>query len=613
MFVKTSSPATSIKAVAGKSLDPYAPMKPFPAVGIRPTIDGRRDGVRESLEGQVLAMAQSAADLISSNLKYPDGSPVRCVIAESCIGGAAEAAATARQFAKEGVGVSLTVTPCWCYGSETMDMDPLTPKAVWGFNGTERPGAVYLAAVLAAHAQKGVPAFGIYGQDVQDAGDTSIPEDVRTKILSFVRAGLAVALMKGRSYLSVGGTSMGIAGSIVDQDFFQKYLGMRVEAVDSVEVIRRMERGIIDNEETERALAWVKANCKEGADVNPPKRRPSAERKQTEWKICVQMTQIIRDMMVGNPRLAELGYGEEALGHDAIAGGFQGQRQWTDHMPNGDFSEAILNSSFDWNGIRSPYVVATENDSLNAVPMLFGRLLTNTAQVFADVRTYWSPAAVKRVTGHTLSGAAKNGIIHLINSGPAALDGIGAMKTKGKPAFKPFWDITEADVKATMKSVTWCPGVTEYFRGGGFSTCYKTLGGIPVTMTRVSVVDGLGPIMQIIEGFTVELPEKVHQVLDGRTNPTWPTTWFAPRLTETGPTSSVYGIMAGWSANHCAFSFGHNGRDFVALAALLRIPVAMHNLADEQLFRPASWGLFGAGDAQGADYRACAAYGPLYR
>ena len=613
MFAKnTAAPAKKIATVAGKTTDSYGPLRPFPAVGIRPTIDGRRDGVRESLEGQVFAMAQSAAELISANLRYPDGSPVRCVVAETCIGGAAEAASTARQFAKEGVGVSLTVTPCWCYGSETMDLDPHTPKAVWGFNGTERPGAVYLAAVLAAHAQKGVPAFGIYGQDVQDAGDTSIPADVKAKILQFVRAGLAVAQMKGRSYLSVGGTSMGIAGSIVNHDFFQKYLGMRVESIDMVEVLRRMERGVVDGAETEKALKWVEKNCQPGPDINPPKRQHSDARKAQEMKTCVQMTQIIRDLMVGNPRLAELGFGEEALGHDAIAGGFQGQRHWTDHLPNGDFAEAMLNTSFDWNGPRSPYVVATENDSLNAVPMLFGRLLTNTAQVFCDVRTYWSPAAVKRVTGHALSGQAKNGIIHLINSGPAALDGIGAMKAKGKPAFKPFWEITEADVTATMKSVTWCPAVDEYFRGGGFSTNYKTLGGIPVTMTRLSLVDGLGPILQVIEGWTVELPGKVHQTLDGRTNPTWPTTWFAPRLTASGPTSTVYGIMAGWSANHCALTFGHVGGDFASLAALLRIPVAMHNLADEQLFRPASWGLFGAGDAQGADYRACAAYGPIY-
>ncbi len=398
----------------------------------------------------------------------------------------------------------------------------------------------------------------------------------------------------------------------MNHDFFQKYLGMRVESVDMIEVLRRIERGVIDGEETEKALAWVKKNCLPGKDVNPPKRQHSPEQREKEWRICVQMTQIIRDLMVGNPRLAELGFGEEALGHDAIAGGFQGQRHWTDHLPNGDFAEAMLNTSFDWNGPRSPFVVATENDSLNAVPMLFGRLLTNTAQIFADVRTYWSPAAVKRVTGHKLSGPAKDGIIHLINSGPAALDGIGAMKAKGKPAFKHHWDITKEDITATMKQVTWCPSVDEYFRGGGFSTCYKTLGGIPVTMTRVSLVDGLGPILQIIEGWTVELPGKVHAVLDNRTNSTWPTTWFAPRLTTSGPTSTVYGIMAGWSANHCALTYGHVGADFTALASLLRIPVAMHNLPEEQLSRPASWGLFGAGDPQGADYRACAAYGPLY-
>lgn len=611
MFAKSTAKNAAIASTASTG-DALAPLRPFPAVGIRPTIDGRRDGVRESLEGQVLGMAKLAAELISSKLCYPDGSPVRCVIADSCIGGAAESAACARKFAQEGVGVSLTVTPCWCYGSETMDLDPTMPKAVWGFNGTERPGAVYLAAVLAAHAQKGVPAFGIYGQDVQDAGDQDIPADVESKILTFVRAGLVVAQMKGRSYLSVGGTSMGIAGSIVNHDFFQKYLGMRVESVDMVEVLRRIERGVVDGEETAKALAWVEKHCLPGKDVNPPARQHSPEQRKKEWKICVQMTQIIRDLMVGNPRLAELGFGEEALGHDAIAGGFQGQRHWTDHLPNGDFSEAMLNTSFDWNGPRSPYVVATENDSLNAVPMLFGRLLTNTAQIFADVRTYWSPAAVKRVTGHKLAGDAKDGIIHLINSGPAALDGIGAMTVKGKPAFKHHWEVTDKDISATMKAVTWCPSVDEYFRGGGYSTCYKTLGGIPVTMTRVSLVDGLGPIIQIIEGTTVELPGKVHDVLDNRTNSTWPTTWFAPRLTASGPTSTVYGIMAGWSANHCALTYGHVGADFAALAALLRIPVAMHNLPGE-VFRPASWGLFGALEPQGADYRACQAYGPLYK
>ena len=614
MFAQNTAGNAGIVNVGPTTLDPLSPLRPFPAIGIRPTIDGRRDGVRESLEGQVLALAKAAADLLTSELRNPDGSPVRVVIADACIGGAMEASACAKKFAREDVGVSLTVTPCWCYGSETMDLDPGIPKAVWGFNGTERPGAVYLAAVLAAHAQKGVPAFGIYGQDVQDAGDYSIPLDVRTKLLRFAKAGLAVALMKGKSYLSVGGTSMGIAGSIVNHDFFQKYLGLRVESVDTVELVRRIERGVIDGAETDRALQWVEANLKPGTDINPPNRQHSPERKAKEWKICVQMTQIIRDLMVGNPRLAELGFGEEALGHNAIVGGFQGQRHWTDHLPNGDVAEAILNTSFDWDGPRSPYVVATENDSLNAVPMLFGKLLTNTAQVFADVRTYWSPDAVKRVTGHTLTGHAAGGIIHLINSGPAALDGIGAMKGKdGKPAFKPFWEVSKEDVKNTLEQVTWCPAVDEYFRGGGFSTNYKTMGGIPITMTRISLVDGLGPILQVVEGWTVELPEKVHQTLDGRTNPTWPTTWFAPRLTASGPCSSAYSIMNNWSANHGAFAFGHVGADFITLASLLRIPVSLHNVPDEQIFRPSSWNLFGAMEPQSADYRACAAYGPLYR
>jgi L-fucose isomerase len=585
----------------------------LPKIGIRPIIDGRRRGVRESLEGQVMAMARSAADFLSKNLRYPNGQPVECVIADTCIGGVAEAAACAEKFRREGVGVSLTVSPCWCYGSETMDMDPLIPKAVWGFNGTERPGAVYLAAVLAGHNQKGLPAFGIYGHDVQDKDDTSIPADVQQKLLTFARAGLATAIMRGKSYLSVGGVSMGIAGSIVDQPFFEKYLGMRVECVDMSELTRRMEEKIYDETEFKKALTWVRTNCKEGKDCNPPANQRSAKLKDLEWETVVKMTMILRDLMRGNPRLAELGFGEEALGHNAIAGGFQGQRQWTDHAPNGDFSEAILNSSFDWNGIRPPVILATENDSLNGVCMLFSYLLTNTAQIFADVRTYWSPDSVKRVTGHKLTGNASDGLIHLINSGAATLDGTGQATANGKPVMKPFWDLTDAEVEKCLKATVWPTAVYEYFRGGGFSSCYVSRGGMPMTMSRLSLVKGLGPVIQVVEGWSVDVPAKVHKTLMERTNETWPTTWFAPRLTASGPMASTYSVMNNWSANHGAISYGHIGADILALASILRIPVAMHNLPDDQVFRPSAWGLFGAQDPQGADYRACSNFGPLYR
>ncbi|MFA5192282.1 MAG: L-fucose isomerase [Verrucomicrobiia bacterium] len=584
----------------------------FPKIGIRPTIDGRRRGVRESLEGQVMAMARTAAKFLSANLRYPNGRQVQCVIADSCIGGVAEAAACAEKFAREGVGVSLTVTPCWCYGSETMDMDPLIPKAVWGFNGTERPGAVYLAAVLAGHNQKGLPAFGIYGRDVQDAGDSAIPADVQEKLLRFAKAGLAVALMRGKSYLSVGGVSMGIAGSIVDQPFFQDYLGIRVESVDMSELVRRIEEKIFDPAEFKRALAWTNQKCKEGKDCNPEKQRRSAEAKQKEWETVVKMTMIVRDLMIGNPRLGKLGFGEEALGHNAILGGFQGQRQWTDHFPNGDFLEAILNSSFDWNGIRQPMMVATENDSLNGACMLFGYLLTNTAQIFADVRTFWSADAVERATGHKLEGDSAHGLIHLINSGAATLDGTGEQMIDGKPAMKPFWQITDAEVEACLAATNWPSAVYEYFRGGGFSSCYLSRGGMPMTMSRISLVKGLGPVLQLAEGWSVEIPAKVHQTLVERTNETWPTTWFVPRLAGSGAFRDVYSVMNSWSANHGAISYGHVGADMMALASLLRIPVAMHNVADEQVFRPSAWGIFGAQDPQGADYRACANFGPLY-
>ncbi len=583
----------------------------LPKIGIRPTIDGRLGGVRESLEVQTMNMAKSAAEFLSMNLRHANGLPVECVIADTCIGGVAEAAQCAEKFAQEGVGVSLTVTPCWCYGSETMDMDPYMPKAVWGFNGTERPGAVYLAAVLAAHNQKGIPAFGIYGRNVQDAGDTSIPEDVKEKLLKFAKAGLAVAAMKGKSYLSMGAVSMGIAGSIVNEDFFQKYLGMRNEYIDMSEFIRRIDEEIYDKEEYERALSWVKENCRVGDDPNPAEMQRTAEQKEKDWEFVVRMTIIARDLMVGNPKLGELGFGEEALGHNAIAAGFQGQRQWTDHFPNGDFLEAMLNSSFDWNGIRQPYIVATENDCLNGVSMLFGHLLTNTAQVFADVRTYWSPEAVKRVTGFQLEGLGKDGLIHLINSGPAALDGTGEQTIDGKPVMKPYWEITPEEAGKCLDATKFRTADIGYFRGGGYSTDFLTKGGMPVTMSRINLVDGLGPVLQLAEGYTVELPKEVHDSLDSRTNPTWPTTWFAPSLTGNGAFKDVYSVMANWGANHGAFSFGHIGAELITLASMLRIPVCMHNVPQDKIYRPSAWSAFGM-DAEGSDYRACCNFGPIY-
>ena len=585
----------------------------LPKVGIRPVIDGRERGIRESLEEQTMNMARSAAKLIEENLRFPSGEKVECVISETTIGGVADAARCADQFAREGVGVSLTVTPCWCYGSEVMDSDPLLPKAVWGFNGTERPGAVYLAAALAGYTQKGLPAFGIYGRHVQDASDTSIPADVQEKILRFTKAALASALMKGKSYLSVGYTSMGIAGSTVNPDFFQEYLGMRTEFVDSIEVKRRIDLEIYDHEEYEKALNWVKTNCEEGGDRNAPDKQSDRERKDWEWEIAVKMTLICRDLMTGNPKLAEMGFGEEARGHNAIAGGFQGQRQWTDYYPNADFTESILNTSFDWNGIREAFVFATENDSLNGASMLFGHLLTNTAQIFSDVRTYWSPESVKRVTGKELTGRARDGIIHLINSGATTLDATARQRDeKGNPVMKPFWEVTQADVKACLDHTQWCPASLGYFRGGGFSSNFRTAGEMPVTMSRINLVKELGPVLQIAEGWTTELPDDIHSVLDERTDPTWPTTWFVPRLTGHGAFADVYSVMANWGANHGAISYGHIGADLITLASILRIPVCMHNVNEKDIFRPSAWSAFGA-DKESSDYRACASYGPLYK
>jgi L-fucose isomerase len=583
----------------------------MPKVGIRPAIDGRRKGIRESLEKTTMGLAKAAAAIIQSRLRHANGLPVECVIADTCIGGAAEAAMAAEQFRKAGAGVSLTVSPCWCYGSETMDMEPLIPKAIWGFNGTERPGAVYLAAVSAAHAQKGLPAFTIYGRDVQDIGSTAIPAEVGEKLLRFVKAGLAVATMRGKSYLSVGAVSMGIAGSIVNQDFFEDSLGMRVECVDMSELVRRIEEKIYDEEEFARAYPWVRGHCPEGKDYNATPR--SRERKDGEWEFVVKSAMIMRDLMVGNPRLAKSGFGEEALGHNAILAGFQGQRQWTDHFPNGDFLEAVLNTSFDWNGIREPYLVATENDSLNGVCMLLGHLLTDTAQLFSDVRTYWSPEAILRVTGREAPGPASKGLLHLINSGAAALDGCGKQMKDGQPAMKPFWEITPPEALACLAATTWPPAVYEYFRGGGFSSAYGTRADMPATLFRLNLIKGLGPALQIAEGHIVDLPAEIYTVLEGRTNPTWPSHWFAPRLNGSGPFRDTYSVMNAWGANHGVISHGHLGAQLITLAAMLRIPVYMHNVSEEQVFRPSAWAAFGTAGLEAADFRACANFGPLYR
>lgn len=588
----------------------------YPKIGIRPTIDGRQGGVRESLEEKTMALAHAVAELISANLRNGDGTPVECVVADTTIGRVAETAACQEKFEREGVGATITVTSCWCYGSETMDMHPHWPKAVWGFNGTERPGAVYLAAVLAAHAQKGLPAFGIYGHDVQDLADNTIPTDVAEKILRWAKAAMAMANMRGKSYLSFGSVAMGIAGSIVNPDFFQEYLGMRNEQVDETEILRRMDEGIYDHDEYAKAKAWVDAHCRvnEGWDKNRPEKQKTREEKDADWDFVTKMFLIMRDLMKGNPKLREMGFPEEALGHNAIAGGFQGQRQWTDWKPNGDFCEAMLNTSFDWNGRREPIIVATENDALNGVTMLFMHLLTQKAQMFSDVRTYWSPEAVERVTGKRLTGVAAQGMIHLINSGATTLDANGyAEDAQGQPTMKHWWDLTDKDEAAILEHTIWPPADRDYFRGGGFSSCFLTRGDMPMTMARLNLVKGLGPVLQIAEGWTADVDPEIHEALNQRTDPTWPTTWFVPRLDASKDCfKDVYSVMNNWGANHGAISYGHIGADLITLASMLRIPVCMHNVPEDKIFRPAAWNAFGM-DKEGADFRACQNFGPTYK
>lgn len=592
----------------------------YPKIGIRPAIDGRWGGVRESLEAQTMDLARNAARLIEENLKYPDGTPVQCVIGCTTIGSGAEAARVAEQFSTENVVATLTVTPCWCYGTETFDMDSNTIKAVWGFNGTERPGAVYLAAVLAAHAGRGLPAFSIYGKDVQDKNDSLIPVDVAEKILRFARCAIVVGWIKNKAYVNIGAVAMGIAGSFCDASVLQKYFGIRAEWVDEVEILRRMKIGIYDMAEYERALAWVRANCREGFDKNAVKTFPRVitDSKvipaEHDWEFIVKMTLIMRDILYGNSKLDELGWHEEALGRNAIAGGFQGQRQWTDWLPNADFSEAILASTFDWNGRKAPTPFATENDTCNGITMMLGTLVTHSAPCFHDVRTYWSPDACERVTGKRPDGVAANGFIHLINSGATALDGSGASQNEqGRGCMKPFWDMTDADIAACLDATDWCRADYEYFRGGGFSSHFRCRAEMPVTMLRFNIVEGIGPVLQLAEGYTADLPDEIHGIIDRRTDPTWPTTWFCPRLTGENAFSDVYSVMANWGANHGVTVYGHVGADLITLASMLRIPVTMHNVSLDALFRPHAWASFGTDDTQAADYAACRQYGPLYR
>ena len=583
----------------------------YPKIGIRPIIDGRRNGVRESLEDQTMNMALRVKELYEAELRYPDGSPVQVVIADSTIGRVPEAQAAAAKFKRENVGLTLSVTPCWAYGSETIDMDRTMPHAIWGFNGSERPGAVYLAAALAGHTQLGIPAFGIYGENVLDADDETIPEAEKDRLLAYARAGLAVAQMRHKSYLAMGGVSMGIAGSVVKDEFWVKYLGMRNEYIDMSEFDRRVREEIYDKDEYEKAYAWVRANLKQGRDFNPEEQQMPDEY-DSWWEYCTKMTLIARDLMVGNPRLAELGFGEEANGHGALAAGFQGQRQWTDGLPNGDLMETILNTTFDWNGKRAPYMLATENDALNGASMVFNYLLTNKSQLFSDVRTYWSPEAVERVTGHKLEGRAAGGVIDLRNSGSTTLDGTFAATQDGENVIKNWWDLTDEDCQAMLDATEFHPANVGYFRGGGFSTHFRSAGDVPVTMCRINLVDGLGPVLQIAEGYTVELPDEVATTIEMRTDPAWPTTWFVPNITGEGAFSSVYEVMNQWGANHGAISYGHIGADLITLASMLRIPVNMHNVPEEKIFRPKVWSSFGTKDLEGADFRACANFGPLY-
>jgi len=585
----------------------------LPVIGIRAVIDPRRK-VYNRTYGQTQDMASSVADYLSDHVKYPNSLPLKCVVYQKCVSNIVEAQECSDYFKHLNVGAVITVATGWCYPLETMLLDAGIPHAVWGFNGTERPGAVFLAALTAACNLKGLPMFKIYGKEVREKDDKRIPEDVGRKLLSFTRAALAASLMKGKSYLSLGTVSMGISGCISDELFFQQYLGMRISYVDMSEIQRRMNKGIYDPEELSKAIEWFSNNCKEGVDYNDPSLMHTKEQKAEDARDSIKLAIIVKDMMKGNQKLQDMGYEEEAAGYGAVAGGFQGQRAWTDQNANGDFMEAILNSTFDWNGRREPIVIATENDSSNAVSMLFGYLLTHTPQIFCDVRTYWSPETVKRITGEELEGRAKGGMIHLLNSGAAALEGSGCLTKDGKPVIKPYWEMTEDDIKSCLQSTRWSPAMLDQFLAGGFSSTYSTKGEMPVTITRLNMVYGIGPVLQIAEGYTYEASPNIHMNLLGRTDPTWPSTWFVPNtIPGDAAYNDVYSVMESWGANHCSMSYGHIGSELITLASMLRIPVTMHNVETNNLFRPALWKAYGTKELEAADRYACAALGPLYK
>lgn len=574
-------------------------------IGIRMLVDNR-PALRAQQQQALFKLAEQVRLLLEGQVRYGDGVPAQCVIAPQPVGCVRDAAAVSELFRAERVGAVINIARAWAYPAEVMEYDTQLPQAVWGFSGSNYPGTVFMGAAVATAAQRGCPLFKIYGRDIQAGQDLRVPEDVADKLVRFAQCALALATLRGKTYLAVGSMCMGIGASAVDHAFFQCYLGMRTQMVDTAEILRRMEQKIYDPQEYARARRWAKENCREMQDPNPCALQQPAPQKQVAWDDSVKLALILRDLMQGNPALARQGHPEEAQGCLALAASFQGQRHWTDWQVSSDFAEAVLNSSFDWDGPRRPVTVATENDALQAAAMLMGTLLTGTAQIFCDMRAYWSPQAVQAHFG-TVPPTAEKGFLYLTNSGPAPLDG-----TLAAGATKPFWAMTAEDMEGCIQHTQWGADKRAVFAGGGFSTSYQAAGGVPMTMVGLSLVKGLGPVLQIIEGETIALQPDLADALTQCTDPTWMRLFFVPRLTQAGVCSSVYNIVESWASNHCTLCGGHRAKAFTTLASMLRIPVCLHNLPPRQLFRPAVWGLYGEPGSTEADFRACQNYGPLY-
>ena len=591
----------------------------IPTIAITPVADGR-PGAYEDNQANTWGMVEKVHNLLSGRITLSDGTPVRFVVAPEIVYGARTGALAQEYYIRQGVSANIWVSRSWAYSDELMSAcqgfgSSEWQQAAYGLNQTDRPGAVWLKAFTAAMDEKNRPIFAIYNPDLEDeSGDLS--PYVAERLMRFARCAATVAEMRGKNYLSIGSVSMGIIGSDMRRNTFLHYLGMGTASVDMVAVKGRMDQGFYDHDELELAFNFMKRRFKFNFGEGQRPLTPDGLLRD-----CIKMTMIVRDLMHGNPVLAKASVGarqgfcadvERAQGYNAIAAGTQGQRQWTDLYPNFDMTESLLTSSFDWNGYRAPMIVATENDSKNAIGMLIANLLSGAPQLFADIRTNWTPESIKSATGVDVSKIAPLGLIDKRNSGAGALDyALDIFSTVKDGSQKTIQEVVQAIragkriqqdlIKRAIEATTYEAAVLEYFAGDGLSSSFQTPGGVPLTAYRYNMVDNM-LTCSVVEGETVALPEDVISHISNVTNATWPESYWAPR------DMSSFEYMSRIGPNHDGNSFGLIGADMITINAMLRIPVDMHNVDKADIFRPTMWDRFG-----GDDFRACETLGPLYR